>query len=211
MNYKYFREIDWCEMASLLPKDGVLLDLTGQAPPPSKNFHEFKITTTEVIWRTWVITLRNDAKRLSPGENIEPLEDFQHDERMQFDVSKVFGEGVLNYTMLLSKGCFDYIMRVPKPLMLYMCSFLELEDIARLSQTCKSFYELCSAEALWEQIYETHCGTAVTDEMRSLAEEMGWKKMFFTNKLQLQVKLRRHQQRIQSPDSGTRAFLTEDD
>ncbi|XP_001187528.1 F-box only protein 36-like [Strongylocentrotus purpuratus] len=200
-------------MASLLPKDGVLLDITGQAPAPSKNFNEFKITTSEVIWRTWVITLRNDAKRLSPGATVEPLEDFQYDDRMQFDVGNVFGQGTLDYATLLSQGVFDYIMRVPQPLMLYMLSFLELEDIARMSQTCKAFYELCGAEALWEQIYETHCGTTVTDEMKSLAEEMGWKKMFFTNKLQLQVKLRRHTQRIKSPDPSAagRAFLTEDD
>ena len=47
-------------------------------------------------------------------------------------------------------------------------------------------WQICNTEALWEQIYEAHCDT-VTDEMRSLAHEMGWKRMFFTNKLQLQV------------------------
>ncbi|XP_071501318.1 F-box only protein 36-like [Diadema antillarum] len=197
-------------MASLLPKDGVLLDITGQAPSPSKDFHQFVVTTKHTIWRTWRITLRNDAKRLNPSESTDPLEDFQYDDRLQFEVGRVFGTRVKDYAVMLSQGLVDYIMRMPKPLLLYMCSFLDLEDVSRLSGTCKLFYEICNAEALWEQIYERHCDT-VTEEMKSLAEELGWKQMFFTNKLQLQVKLRRHQQRITSPDSGTRAFLTEDE
>ncbi|XP_022095091.1 F-box only protein 36-like [Acanthaster planci] len=194
-------------MASFRPADGVWLDVSGQAPSPSKDFNQFIINTTEVIWRTWKITLRNDYRRLAPGEIKESHEDFTYDDRMQFDVGRVFGEATLEYAKEVCKGNIDFLVRMPRPLLIYMVSYLELEDIAALSQTCKLMYDICNTEALWEQIYETHCDT-VTDEMRSLAHEMGWKRMFFTNKLQLQVKLRRHQQKRDSPDGGT-TFLTD--
>ncbi|PIK33114.1 putative F-box only protein 36-like [Apostichopus japonicus] len=151
---------------------------------------------------------RNDYKRLMPSELKAPLEDFEHDERLQFDIGRIFGENTLEYAKRLCKGQVDYLMRMSKPLLIYLTSFLELEDVAHLSQTCKFMYEICSAEALWEQIFHHHCDT-VTEEMTSLALDMGWKQMFFTNKLQLQVKLRRHQQKRASPDGGT-TFLTED-
>ncbi|KAJ8030258.1 F-box only protein 36 [Holothuria leucospilota] len=230
-------------MASLLPSNGVLFDIQGQAPSPSKDFVQFIITLKETqsvyldqltsavwripylgwttkslritmlhndqtIWRSWRITLRNDYKRLLPSEQKEPVEDFAHDERLQFDVGKTFGDNILEYARRLCKGQIDYLVRMPKPLQIYIASFLDLEDVAMLSQTCKAMYEICSAEALWEQIFHHHCDT-VTDEMTSLALDMGWKQMFFTNKLQLQVKLRRHQQKRTSPDGGS-TFITEE-
>ncbi|XP_071798573.1 F-box only protein 36-like [Asterias amurensis] len=194
-------------MASLLPADGVLFEASNQAPPPSKDFNQLIIQRQEVIWRTWKITLRNDYRRLAPGEVKESHEDFTFDDRMQFDVGRVFDECTLNYALELCRGNIDYLVRMPRPLLIYMVSYLELEDIAALSQTSKLMYDICNTEALWEQIYQNHCDT-VTDEMRSLAHEMGWKRMFFTNKLQLQVKLRRHQNKQETPEGGT-TFLTD--
>ena len=58
------------------------------------------------------------------------------------EVSRVFGNNIKEYAIRLSQGVFDYVMKVPKPLLLYVASFLELEDVARLSGTCKTFYEV---------------------------------------------------------------------
>ncbi|XP_033109173.1 F-box only protein 36-like [Anneissia japonica] len=185
--------------ASLLPSSGVLLEVSAQAPAPSKDFHQFIISSRNTIWRTWNITLRNDYRRLNPTESKQPIEDFAYDERLQFDVRRVFGLNTLEYAKNLCMGKIDYFARLPMPLLIYLVSFLELEDVAALAQTSKQFYEVCNNDSLWERIYEIHCDT-MTDEMKSLAEQIGWKKMFFTNKLQLQVQLRRHQQRINSPD-----------
>ncbi|XP_071950645.1 F-box only protein 36-like [Antedon mediterranea] len=197
------------EALSLLPSNGVLVELSGQAPSPSKDFHQFTISTSNTIWRTWNITLRNDYRRLNPTESRQPAEDFAYDERLQYDVRRVFGNNTLEYVKNLCLGQIDYLARLPTPLLIYLVSFLELEDVASLAQTSKQFYEVCNNDSLWERIYEVHCDT-VTDEMRSLAEQLGWKKMFFTNKLQLQVQLRR--QRIKSPDGEGRngdTFITD--
>ncbi|XP_063093247.1 F-box only protein 36 isoform X3 [Cavia porcellus] len=53
---------------------------------------------------------------------------------------------------------------------------------------------LCKSDVLWEQIVQSACGT-ITPDMRTLAEDMGWRQMFFTNKLQLQRQLRKRRQR----------------
>lgn len=43
-------------------------------------------------------------------------------------------------------------------------------------------------------IVQKLCGS-ITEEMAELACEMGWKQFFFTNKLQLQLHLRRRRQK----------------
>lgn len=47
--------------------------------------------------------------------------------------------------------------------------------------------QICNSCDLWERMYRLHTETAVTPELEELAREKGWKKLFFTNKLQLQV------------------------
>jgi F-box protein 36 len=42
---------------------------------------------------------------------------------------------------------------------------------------------------LWEKIYSENSEMPISEELQSLAEAVGWKKLFFTNKLQLQVRL----------------------
>lgn len=46
---------------------------------------------------------------------------------------------------------------------------------------------------VWIELYKKHYSTEITYEMRKLAEreEYGWRKLFFTNKLKLQLELRR--------------------
>ncbi|XP_019634735.1 PREDICTED: F-box only protein 36-like [Branchiostoma belcheri] len=193
-------------MASLV-RDGVLLEMADQAPAPSKDYCQLLITTKEVIWRWWRITLRKgDERRCFPGEIRESHDDFLNDDRVQGDVRRVFGEPTLEHALGLCRGHVDFITRVPKPMLIFLVSYLELEDISQLAQTNKLFREICNSDELWEHVYERHCEN-VTEEMRDLAKDVGWKSMFFTNKLQLQVQLRRQRgKKDGSGDSPTPAF-----
>lgn len=57
------------------------------------------------------------------------------------------------------------------------------------------FYpQLCMSEELWEQIVRSSCDH-ITPDMRALAQDLGWRRMYFTNKLQLQRHLRKRKQR----------------
>ncbi|KAH0624036.1 hypothetical protein JD844_007340 [Phrynosoma platyrhinos] len=94
----------------------------------------------------------------------------------------------------MCRGKFDFLVRLPDPLLLYIMSYLELEDIARLSQVSHRFETLCNSDKLWEMIVQNLSGK-ITPEMRSLAQEVGWKQFFFTNKIQLQLQLRRRREK----------------
>uniref|UniRef100_A0A8C3XMQ0 F-box protein 36 n=1 Tax=Chelydra serpentina TaxID=8475 RepID=A0A8C3XMQ0_CHESE len=125
-----------------------------------------------------------------PQQGLLPAD--RHPEGVQIAV--IFGANILEHIFNLCRGDFDFLERLPESLLLYIISFLELEDIARLSQVSHRFKTICNSDTLWEKIVQNLCG-AITPEMRALAQEVGWKQFFFTNKLQLQLQLRRRRQK----------------
>uniref|UniRef100_A0A3B1IP93 F-box protein 36b n=1 Tax=Astyanax mexicanus TaxID=7994 RepID=A0A3B1IP93_ASTMX len=104
---------------------------------------------------------------------------------------------ILNYSLDLCQGQADYLLRLPESIHLKIMSHLDLEDVARLAGTCCRFKQLCSSEEFWEQTVRMHWDT-VPAEVEELAEELGWRNVFFTNKLQLQKQISRRKQRNQS-------------
>lgn len=184
----------------------ILIEKTGQAPPPSKDFHQLLVTETdhEVIWRTWKISLRKDQRYIPPSQKRVPWEDFHYDEILQNDIARVFHEDTLRHVH--ATVCGDWLVRLPTDVVVKIASKLDLVDIVRLSAVCRFLRKVCSGDELWEKIFHAHCEN-VTDEMRAIAKEAGWKKLFFTNKLQLQVQVRRQRQKSGKKKSST--FLTD--
>ncbi|KAK0133695.1 F-box only protein 36 [Merluccius polli] len=112
-------------------------------------------------------------------------------------VSLVFGREIQAYTRALCQGCYDYLERLPDPLLLRILAYLELEDVGRLGQTSHRFRKLCGSEEFWEQAVRGRWET-VSAEVRALATEVGWRQVFFTSKLQLQKLIsRRRQNRVE--------------
>ncbi|XP_045570432.1 F-box only protein 36b isoform X1 [Salmo salar] len=200
-------------MSSLLGKS--LFEVSGQGPPPNKDFFQFSVTKTEVIWRWWKISLRSDGRNTKPGELRESHNDYLDDSRIQTiimshpplsslhwcdgflgQVSVVFGPRILQYSQALCQGHYDYLERLPDPLLLHILTHLELEDVARLGHTSHRFRKLCRSEEFWEQAVRGHCGS-VSAEVEALALELGWKSVFFTSKLQLQKQISRRRKRSQ--------------
>ncbi|XP_053567436.1 F-box only protein 36 [Bombina bombina] len=161
-----------------------------KAPAPSKDFYQLQLTTKEVIIRSWRISLRNEFRDARPSVNKESHQDFLDSPTIQAQVGIIFGENILQYVVKACQGHFDFLERLPEPLILRILDFLDLEDIARLSQVSHRFQTICNSDKFWEHIVETSCDR-ITPEMRSLAQDVGWKTLFFTNKLQLQLQLRR--------------------
>uniref|UniRef100_A0A8D0DSA1 F-box protein 36 n=1 Tax=Salvator merianae TaxID=96440 RepID=A0A8D0DSA1_SALMN len=170
-------------MASLLAD--ILFEARGQAPPPSKDFYQLVVTRKEVIFRWWKISLRSEFREARPGELKESHEDFLDDPSLQIQIAIVFGGETLEHTFNMCRGNFDFLVRLPDPLLLYIISYLDLEDIARLSQVSRRLEMLCNSEKLWEMTVENLTGK-ITPEMRTMAQDVGWKQFFFTNKVQLQ-------------------------
>ncbi|XP_066454276.1 F-box only protein 36 [Eleutherodactylus coqui] len=184
-------------MATLLPE--ILYECSGQAPAPSKDFYQILVSRSEVIIRWWKISLRSEFREARPGELRESHEDFVDDSTLHAQIGIIFGEKTLSYVINLCLGQYDFLERLPESLMLYILTFLDLEDIAQLSQVSHTFQKVCDSDKLWEHIVERSCDR-VTPEMRFLAEDLGWKQFFFTNKLQLQLQLRRRRNRQESQD-----------
>ncbi|XP_075057749.1 F-box only protein 36 [Mixophyes fleayi] len=193
-------------MAALLPV--ILFECNGQAPAPSKDFYQLVVCRSEVILRWWKISLRSEFRDTKPGELKESHLDFVDDTTLQAQVGIIFGQKTLQYVINLCRGQYDFLERLPEPLILYILTFLDLEDIAQLSQVSHTFQKICNSEKLWEHIVERSCDR-VTPEMRSLAQDIGWKQFFFTNKLQLQLQLRRWRKRQE--DGQNILFRSEDE
>lgn len=57
----------------------------------------------------------------------------------------IFGKGTLKYILnIIEKGRLDYIARLPENVLAKIVSFLQLEDISRLSQTNSMFRQVYS-------------------------------------------------------------------
>ena len=75
---------------------------------------------------------------------------------------------------------------MPLPIVLYIISFLDIMDVANLSQVNCFFHEMTSNDIIWEELFFKH-NNEVTEELVDLALEKGWKHIFFANKLHLRV------------------------
>ncbi|KAL5004960.1 hypothetical protein ScPMuIL_018416 [Solemya velum] len=174
-----------------------LVDFSDQAPSPCKDFYHVFVTPDEFHFRWWKIVPPTRADScLPPFELKATYEDFLEDDRMHSEITRVAGENVINYLKNLAQGQLDYLPRLPQKALLKTLAYLDLEDIARLSQVSKQFKKLCCCDELWEKVYKMNSETPITTDLEQLAKCQGWKKLFFTNKLQLQVQLRRQTQRM---------------
>ncbi|KAM7104456.1 F-box only protein 36 isoform 1-T1 [Molossus nigricans] len=185
-------------MASWLPE--TLFEIVGQGPAPSKDYHQLLVTRSQVIFRWWKISLRSEYRSAKPGETKESHEDFLENSHLQVQIALIFGPRILDYVFNLCEGNIDFLERLSDKLLLKIISYLDLEDVARLSQTSRRFSKLCRSDRLWELIVESACD--VTPDLRALAKEMGWRQMFFTSKLQLQRQIRKRKQRQESQDDS---------
>uniref|UniRef100_A0A8C5AJE6 F-box protein 36b n=1 Tax=Gadus morhua TaxID=8049 RepID=A0A8C5AJE6_GADMO len=185
-------------MASLLKEP--LFEISAQGPAPNKDFYQLSITKSDVIWRYWKISLRNASRNAKPGEQRESHQDYLEDTRLQSQVGLVFGQGIQAYTLALGRGCYDYLERLPDALLLRILAHLQLEEVGALGQTSHRFRKLCSSEAFWEQAVRGHWET-VPAEVGSLGLELGWRRVFFTSKLQLQKLISRQRQGLHMSSS----------
>ncbi|KAF7257345.1 hypothetical protein EG68_04582 [Paragonimus skrjabini miyazakii] len=145
----------------------------------------------QFIWRSWRITSRNDGAKYRPTEAVATYDEFLSDDKMQSDILRVLGPDVLQYCQNIASGFLDYLVRMPTTIMEKIITHLNLEDVINLSYTCKYMHEFCNDNNLWKELYFRGSPSGINETVEELARLFGWKKVFFTNKLQLQVQMRR--------------------
>ncbi|KAK2848212.1 hypothetical protein Q7C36_009894 [Tachysurus vachellii] len=159
-------------MASLLPE--LLFEISGQAASPSKDFYHLA-----VIWRWWKISLPMKQKAL-PGERKN--NEFLNVDKLQQHIIAVFGSKILEYSLGLCEGRFDYLERLiyelctADKLLLHVLYYLSYQDICHLNQTSHLFKKLCQSKELWEQAM-WHSGNELTPEIEMMANMCGWRRI----------------------------------
>lgn len=192
-----------------------LFEATAQVPSPSKDFTQIILTERGVVWRKWKITLRGISQGAAPAPSEEALshEDFQYDSTLQGEIERIFGPEVLRQIKRILAGSQDELSKLPEKTMVQICSCLDLQSIMQLSRVNRHLREVCTSNSLWEKLYRIHQGVP-SDEVSVLAKEVGWKTVFFMNKLQLQKELSRRRRLHPghthvNNDSTSMTFLTQ--
>lgn len=87
-----------------------LFEVTGQAPSPSKDWVQLKITDRGVVWRKWRISIRGvtqgKAPTPQPSEVVLSHTDFQCDDTMQVRYTTVSSVSIsIHYSRLRWREC----------------------------------------------------------------------------------------------------------
>jgi len=177
-------------------KNGILFECYGDAPSPSKDYGQIQINIDQIILRWWKITLRNIEGSIYPGEIKDSYEDFYHDEIAQREINRIFGQKTLDYCLKFLCGHIDWFSHLPLNIQIKIFSFLNLDDIPQLSLVSKLFRSICRQNELWKLFYIHQHGQIILQnkDLIHLAEKRGWRQVFFTNRLKLQMELRREAQ-----------------
>ncbi|XP_060071254.1 F-box only protein 36-like [Ylistrum balloti] len=197
-------------MDAWLNDNGALVEYPGVAIPPSKDFYHICVTPKEFVIHIWkIIPPHRGGGRSDPTVIKDSYEDFQDDNKFHSEVQRLAGSYMLDYLLRICDGHIDYLPRLPEKALKNIIHNLELEDLRHLSMVNKQFRELCNSCEVWKKIYHRCSETPITPELENLAKEKSWKRLFFTNKLQLQVQLRRMKQNQEElPPPGSYAFIT---
>ncbi len=118
---------------------------------------------------------------------------------IQVEVERVFGSTVLQQVRRIVAGNYDNLSCLPDKVLIAICLYLDLSSLTQLSRVSSHVREVCGSEALWERLYKQHQGCP-SQEVVTLAADIGWKTVFFMNKLQLQKEVSRRRRLHYSPE-----------
>merc|ERR1711990_867432 len=90
------------------------------------------------------------------------------------DIRFYFSQQTVQDILDRLNGKIDHLNLLPDPLKYQIISHLPIEDVSSLSMTNQSFYSLY-----------------ISEELLNLGDEIGFKKLYFMNKMDLQRKLRK--------------------
>lgn len=178
----------------------VLLDVSRQAPSPSKDYVHLKVDTQWVTFTRVPITPMNLKFTIYPKVYKVNFEGYRtNTDDIQQKIEHFF-PNCLDQVERITKGLYDPLTFLPEDILLNVTNFLNLEDIHALSHVSKELSSFCESDVLWEQLYyKTFCAKTgvVSEEMRQLADDIGWKKFYFSRV----INTRRSTKKLQTPQA----------
>lgn len=183
-------------LAELYPENELIFRCDGDAPAPSKDYGQLEIDRDHLTLRWWRICLKNVEGSIYPREIRDNFDDFSNDEVAQREILRIFGPTTLNYVFNIVSGQIDWISRLPQPIQIQILSNLNLDDISRVSLVSKRFRFLSRQNELWKHFYfRQHSNPSA--ELIRYGERRGWRRIFFTSRIKLQMELRREAKRVE--------------
>ena len=193
---------DSAKKRKLIEAGKLVLEVSAQEKPPLKDFCYLKATSEGIIWRKWAISPRNLTlpHTAAPSETALFADEYLDNSTIQSNVIAVFGT-LIAHRIFCSIGG-TWLLKLPPRALMRIISFLNLREVFYLSQVCRALRKICLSEAMWEQIYLVHLGEA-SPEVRDFASqpEVGWQRVFFMDRLQLQKELSRKRKGSSRPSS----------
>ena len=85
---------------------------------------------------------------------------------------------------MMAQGHLDPLTTLPTETLISIIGNLNLEDVENLANVSEPLSKICQSNPVWEKLYDNHLGTQnLSDEMKQIAEDMGWKKFYFSRKI----------------------------
>ena len=123
---------------------------------------------------------------------------------VQDEVRRTFGEDTFLHIDSIISGSNDRLSCTPESIMMKICTMLDLQSISHLSQVNRHLRKICTSDQLWNALYTQHQGHP-SQEICAVASDIGWKAVFYSNKLQLQKELSRRRKGRQGEMDSTGA------
>ena len=172
-----------------------LAEDTGQDPAPSKDFCQLIVTERGLIWRRWRISVRNLNRKgaaSTPTETSVTIDEFNFDKSLQDEIERVLGSDTLQRVLRLIGGFDDFFSRLPEKMLFLVASHLDLASIHHFSKVNKYLHSVCNSDRFWQTIYKVH-NNAPSADIVAVATDLGWKKVFFMDKIHLRKESSRRQ------------------
>lgn len=169
---------------------------------PSKDYISIQMSQSDVIihkFRISPINLKLQCGSSSVITEKVSMEEFRNGELHQ-NIEFYFGQLTLEHMINLANGKLDLFSHLPRKLLLKILNELSIEDLFSVSLTTKFFQNLCNDDIVWIN-KNKESGIDFNPELKKLGHEIGFKNLYFMNKIERQRRLRKIRE--------SQTFLTE--
>jgi len=159
----------------------ILIEARDQAPAPSKDYAHLRVTTDEVLLTVIPINPRCLKFPISPKTLRLTFYEYLEDASSIQQKIEHYFPSYYDRVRLICKGHHDPLTILPHATLINILQYLDLEDIVSVAQVSGPLKDFCETDELWEVLYNQHLSAStMSDEMRALASDIGWKKFYFS-------------------------------
>ncbi|KAL1517171.1 hypothetical protein ABEB36_000970 [Hypothenemus hampei] len=167
-----------CQKMMLEPKrlkscNSNCFQLYARADAPSRDYYGLTVTESSVVLNVWNISY---GARTFPKQKRCSIDELKQDKAYQDQIRRIFGVGVFDYVIGLSKKTKKF-ENLPWKLFIDILKFLNVEDILRLMRCSKIFYELCNQDVVWRLLFTKKFARTPSNDEQLLACEKTWREV----------------------------------